>query len=93
MGLSWGDLVTRRLTELMISQAELARRVRRPTGYVSQVVRGLKHPPETNIAMWADALELPQSDRDRFYLIADLERSPERVRQYVYSRIVSDLSL
>lgn len=88
-GLDWYSYVRGRMTALGIRQVELCRRVNRTTGYVSQVVRGLKLPPYESIYIWADALEVSPEEMETFLLLADLERCPDRVKDLVTLRMLS----
>lgn len=78
----FGDYVLDRLDELCLGQAELAKRLCRNSGYVSMVVRGVKPPPEDygQVLRWADALRLDQRQTELLQELAELERTPPRIR-------------
>ena len=83
------DFVGMQMDKRGLDQLALRTRLRRASGYVSQIVRGLKPPPIQDLDRWADALEVAPDQLDLFRDLAELERTPPRIRQRYLAALLS----
>lgn len=82
---SFGDLVRRRRRVLDLTQAALAVRVGCSTATVKKIEQDARHPSDVMAARLADALDIPQDQREAFVAAGTGEIAPtrflDRVRQ------------
>lgn len=70
------------LADRKFSLREFSRRTDRSVGFIHNVLHRKNGPP-SDLAPWAEVLELHGSERDAFLLAGALARSPALVRAHV----------
>ena len=82
MGRTFASVLASYLVNRHISHRNFAKRCGMPASYPSRFLAG-DAPPEHWIPIMARVLRLPEDERERFHLLADLAASRLSVQRYV----------
>lgn len=79
----FGAYIAEIMRERGWTQRQLADRLGCAHSFVAHLIDGKRNPPKSpdQLVQWADALGITGDNRERFFELADLARTPERIRR------------
>lgn len=77
------DLLYRLIEQKGLTLREFARLAKTKQPAISEIRRGVRNPPLSNIGHWADVLGLTGKERENFLDLAHLMQTPERIRKLI----------